>query len=84
MSSAFHDLVKKKIKAFRGKYPDFASAHEGLALIEEEVSELAEEVRKRRRIDDPFKFINECVDIAAFAEIFAEDSLKWQKGRNHK
>jgi hypothetical protein len=52
-------------------------------LLLEEMSELQEEVFKRKRIDDPLKFMNELVDIAAYCEIFAEDSLTWKEGRNH-
>jgi hypothetical protein len=84
MASVFHDLVKKKMSAFRGKYPPFHSAHEGLALILEEVEELKDEVFKRRHVDDPLKFLNELVDIAAYCEIFAEDARTWQEGRNHR
>lgn len=84
MASVFHDLVKKKVKGFRGKYPEIASAHEALGLILEEVDEFQREVFRRKRIDDPNKFLNELVDIAAACEIIAEDKLKWQKGRNHR
>lgn len=84
MPSTFHDLVKKKIKAFRGKYPPIHSAHEGLAIIDEEVGELRKEVHSRKRIDDPFKMLNELVDIAAQAEIMAEDIQHFKPGRNHR
>lgn len=81
--SVFNDLVNKKIKAFRGAYPRIHSAHEGYAIIREEVTELEAEVFKRRRINDPHKFLNELVDIAAYCEIFAEDIATWKPGRNH-
>ena len=82
--TVFQSLMDKKIKAFRGKYPEMHSAHEGLALLAEELHELRKDVYKRKNIKDPNKFLNELVDIAAYCEIFAEDRLKWRPGRNHK
>ena len=84
MSSTFHDLVKKKIKSFRGKYPPLHSAHEALGIILEEVDELKREVFRRKRINDPLKFLNELVDIASYCEIFAEDIREFKEGRNHR
>lgn len=71
--SVFRDLVKKAIKANRAKHPSMRSPHEGLALIMEEFEELKREVFLRERKDDPLRFINELIDIAAMCELFAED-----------
>jgi len=78
--TVFQDLVRKAVGANRGKHPHFHSAHEGLALILEEVEELKREVFRRKRKGDPLRFLNELVDIAAYCEIFAEDSSTWNKG----
>lgn len=73
--SVFNDLVKKAIKANRAKHPKLRSPHEGLALLEEELAELREEVYKRKRKSDPLRFLNELVEIAAFCQQFAEDLI---------
>lgn len=71
--SVFGDLVKKARKANRASHPAIRSPHEGLALIEEEVAELRDEVYRRRRKGDPLRLLNELVEIAALCELFAED-----------
>jgi hypothetical protein len=73
MKTTFRELVEKAIKANRAKHPPVRSPHEGLALIQEEVFELQTEVYRRRKKDDPFRFLNDLTQIAALCEIMAED-----------
>lgn len=70
--SVFRDLVKKAKAANVAKHGPIHSAHEGYALIQEEVDELWDEVRKRTRKDDPLWLLNELVEIAAMCELLAE------------
>lgn len=82
--SVFRDLVKKAIKANRAVHPAIASPHEGLALIQEEVGELREEVEKRLKKGDPFRFLNELTQIAALCEMFAEDVVAGRDKRRER
>lgn len=51
----------------------FASAHEGLSVIEEEYIELRLEVYKKQRSRDVEKMRAEAIQIAAMAARFASD-----------
>lgn len=51
--------------------PHYASAHEGWAVMWEEVEELWEEVRKKRSNRDAENMREECVQIASCAMKFA-------------
>ncbi len=53
------------------KYGHFNSAHEGYAVLLEEVDELKLEVWKKRSKRDPENMYRECVQIAAMALKFA-------------
>lgn len=53
------------------KHGGFNSAHEGFAVLWEEVDELWDEVRKRRSNRDLGDMRKECVQIAAMAMKFA-------------
>lgn len=55
------------------KHAAFNSAHEGWAVIKEEVDELWEEVRKRREIRDVKSMEDEAIQIAAMAIRFMLD-----------
>lgn len=47
------------------------SPHEGYAVLLEEIDELWDEVKKKRRDRDPIRMREECVQIAAMAIRFA-------------
>jgi len=68
----YSDIGNELIRA-REKNGAFNSAHEGYAVILEELDELWEEVRKKRRDRDTNKMIEECTQIAAMAVRFIED-----------
>ena len=51
----------------RDKFPPFHSAHEGYAVLLEEVDELWDEVKKKPRNREPQKMRAEAIQIAAMA-----------------
>jgi hypothetical protein len=54
-------------------YPPFHSAHEGYAVLLEEVEELWDEVKKSPKKRDPAKMREEAVQVAAMALRFLHD-----------
>ena len=72
----FFDLAMMEYKRARGKYPPFHSTHEGIAVIQEEVDELWEMVKKNKGItirDGNPRMVKECIQIAAMAYAFVRD-----------
>jgi hypothetical protein len=63
----FLDDVRREYDRATKKHGMFNSAHEGWAVMFEEVDELWEEVRRRREKRDPEAMRAECVQIAAMA-----------------
>ncbi len=59
----------------------FNSAHEGWAVIKEEVDELWDEVRKKRKNRNPDDMHKECIQIAAMAMRFSIDLLSEKEPR---
>lgn len=60
-----------------GRYPTFASGHEGWAVIREEMDELWDEVRKRN--SDPDRMRAEAIQVAAMAIRFVLDVCEVDK-----
>ena len=69
----FTDDVRHEISKARAKYRPMASAHEGWAVLREEVDELWEEVKKKPLKRDPSAMYAELVQVAAMAQRMAED-----------
>ena len=65
--------VAAELERARARYAPFNSAHEGWAVILEEVDELWEEVRKRQGERDLARMQREAIQIAAMALRFALD-----------
>lgn len=63
--------VRDAVNKARVKHADMNSAHEGYAVILEELDELWDEVRKQVHDNDAMK--KECLHIAAMAVRFIED-----------
>jgi hypothetical protein len=55
------------------QYPNFASTHEGYAVIKEEVDELWDLVKSNKGVKGNIKFRKECIQIAAMAVRFIKD-----------
>ena len=73
--NAFQLHVDCEIKRARKKHAPLNSAHEGYAVILEELDEFWEEVRKKREARNKQAMYNELVQIAAMAQRTAEDVL---------
>ncbi len=65
--------VERELVDARGKHSPIHSAHEGYAVILEELDELWEEVRKKRAERSDERMWNELVQIGAMAQRVAED-----------
>lgn len=69
-------MVKGELMMAREKHPAFHSAHEGYAVILEELDELKEEVWKKNSKRDITNMRRECIQVAAMAVRFHLDLLK--------
>ena len=65
--------VAEELRRARSMYRDMASAHEGWAVLREEVDELWEEVKKKPSKRDTAAMYIELVQVAAMAQRMAED-----------
>lgn len=65
--------VQRELERATTKFPPFASAHEGYAILLEEVDELWEEVKKSPSNRDPKALRKEAVQVAAMAIRFIRD-----------
>jgi len=72
-SSTFFSLVERELQAARAKHPPIHSAHEGYAIILEEVDELKAEVWKNGSARDPEQMRRELIQIAAMCARMADD-----------
>jgi hypothetical protein len=69
----FQENVATELLNARAKYRPMASAHEGWAVLREEVDELWDEVKKKPAKRDAVTMYVELVQIAAMAQRMAED-----------
>ena len=67
------DEIEKEHKKAISKFPTFASAHEGLAIIEEEFEELKREVFVNQSHRDWDKITREAIQLATMAVRFLID-----------
>jgi glutamyl-tRNA reductase len=78
MSDAFTE-VKDELTRARVKFPPFRSPHEGYAIIEEELDELWEEVKKQHHVRDNAEMRKEACQVAAMALRFMIDLTEEEK-----
>lgn len=69
--SVFLANVDKEVARATSKYPPFNSAHEGYAVLLEEVDELWSEVKRKQSERDQDALITEALHVAAMATRFA-------------
>jgi hypothetical protein len=69
----FQATVESELKNARARYRPMASAHEGWAVLREELDELWDEVRKKPGQRNTHAMYHELVQIAAMAQRMAED-----------
>lgn len=65
--------VANELQAARAIFPNMHSFHEGFAILDEEVDELWEEVKKKPEERDKQKLRKEAMQVAAMAIRFMED-----------
>ena len=65
--------IKCELIHARHAFPSFASAHEGYAVILEELDELWDEVRKNQKVRDGAAMRKEALQVATMALRFALD-----------
>ena len=65
--------VLNELETAKKTYPPMASAHEGYAIILEELDELWEEIRKSPQKRNPTALRHEATQVAAMALRFLED-----------
>ena len=73
--NTFQELQRREIEAARTGHKPINSAHEGYALILEELDEFWQEVCKKRSERSPDRMVAELVQVAAMAQRTAEDVL---------
>lgn len=73
--------VFKEIETAMGNWPTFNSAHEGFAVLKEEVDELWEHVKTNQKKRDIPAMHKEAIQIAAMAIRFAVDVANEERGR---
>lgn len=78
---ALADLVEE-IEAATSKFPPMNSAHEGFAVLKEEVDELWDHVKVKQGERDIEAMRKEAIQIAAMAIRFATDVCKPDGGQN--
>ena len=71
--SSFTTAVQGELNLARHNHGPIHSAHEGYAVLLEEVEEVWEEVRKPRRERSKERMFDELVQVAAVAQRMAED-----------
>lgn len=76
MKKDFQSNVRDEIARARFKHKSINSAHEGYAVILEEIDEFWEEVKKKREHRDKKNMYKELVQIAAMAQRTAEDVIE--------
>lgn len=78
---AFMSAVRDEIRWAMSNYPGFNSAHEGYAVLKEEVDELWEHVKTKQGNRDLDKMKREAVQVAAMALRFAVEVCNETVGR---
>jgi hypothetical protein len=71
--STFSDAVQRELLEARAKHARLNSAHEGYAVILEELDEFWEQCRLRREQRDKREMLRELIQISAMAQRTAED-----------
>lgn len=71
----FTELVRDELAAARENFRDMASAHEGYAVLAEEVDEMWDQVKVNQKRRDPGAMLSELVQVAAMAQRMAEDII---------
>ncbi len=80
LGKVFGDVEEEAYKAMRN-WPTFNSAHEGFAVLKEEVDELWDHVKRNQKVRDLTAMRKEAIQVAAMAVRFAHDVCNEERGR---
>lgn len=75
------ELVTEEIENARAHWPTFYNAHEGFAVLLEEVDELKANVWTNQKRRDLAAMKKEAIQVAAMAIRFAEEVCDEERGR---
>jgi hypothetical protein len=73
--------VLAELETALDRFPAFNSAHEGFAILKEEVDELWEEVRAKQGARDVEAMEKEAIQVAAMAMRFVLDVCQGERGQ---
>ena len=73
--------VQDEVEAAKRLWPPFNSAHEGFAVLAEEVDELWEHVKTKQKNRDLDAMYVEAIQVAAMAIRFASELCDEERGR---
>ncbi len=73
--NTFEELVRRELEHARSKHKAANSAHEGYAIILEELDEFWAEVKKQTDAQSRSRMVEELVQVAAMCQRVAEDVL---------
>lgn len=73
--------VMDEVHTARIKFPSFHTAHEGYAILKEEVDELWDEIKSKQGIRSPEKLRKEAIQVAAMAVRFVADICDTNKAQ---
>lgn len=74
-------LAAKEMEKAQANWPAFNSAHEGFAVLKEEVDELWEHVKTNQKKRDIEAMYKEAIRVAAMAMRFAQEVCNEEVGR---
>ena len=77
----FLKIVHGEVESARSNWPEFNSAHEGFAILKEEVDELWDCVKTNQKRRDIEKMKVEAIQVAAMAIRFAMEVCNEEVGR---
>ncbi len=80
VDNVFH-LVGEEVARAKKKFPPFNSAHEGYAVLAEEVDELWDHVKVNQKRRDLEAMRKEAIQVAAMAIRFASEVCDEERGR---
>ena len=80
MEYVIDEVIAEVLRA-KAKWPPFNSAHEGFAILQEEVEELWTHVKTNQRQRDLEEMRKEAVQVAAMAVRFASEVCSEERGR---
>lgn len=81
LSSAAMQDIRHEYRAATAKFGPFNSAHEGYAVLLEEVDELWDEVKAKQGSRDLIKMRKEAIQVAAMAMRFVVDVCDSERGQ---